>query len=122
MPRTSLPRNTRFKSTPYTTFFKAETARHDRVALEMAGEEPEIGTHVELGADHALAVRAAGLRDFGDPVEHQHGRKRKLGVALTEQFAASAGQQVFVFEARAPIAHLMPFVIVSGASAPNAAF
>src|SRR5690606_35663961 len=35
---------------------EAEAARHDRIALEMAAEEPEIRPHVELGAHEALAV------------------------------------------------------------------
>src|SRR5882762_7667014 len=59
---------------------KAKAARHHRVALEMAGEEPEIGLHVELGHDLALAIFPAGVRDLDDPVEHQHRRQRQLRV------------------------------------------
>ena len=40
------------------------------------------------------------LGDLGDPVEHQHRRQRQLRVALAEQFAAPAGEQVLVVEAR----------------------
>src|SRR5690606_3907538 len=36
----------------------AEAAGHHRVALEVAVEEPEVRTDVELGPDHALAVLA----------------------------------------------------------------
>ena len=78
---------------------EAEAARHHRVALEMAGEEPEVRLHLELGADQALAVLAAGLRDLGDAVEHQHRRQRQLR-PFGEQLAAAAGQQVLVLEAR----------------------
>src|ERR1700751_2253868 len=50
---------------------QAQTARHDRISLEMAEEEPEVRLHVELTAKHALTVFPALLRDFGDAVEHQ---------------------------------------------------
>src|SRR5712671_3593207 len=40
---------------------EAETARHHRIALEVAGEEPQVRLHVELGARHSLAVLAALL-------------------------------------------------------------
>ena len=43
---------------------EAEAARHHRIALEMAGEEPEVGLDVELGAHVALAVLAARLGDL----------------------------------------------------------
>ena len=77
---------------------EAEAARHHRVALEVAEEKPEVRLHIEFGADHALAVLAAGLGDLGDAVEHQHRRQRQLGVAGAEQLAAAAGQQIFVVE------------------------
>src|SRR5436190_2062935 len=47
---------------------------------------------LEHGADQALAVFAAGFRDLGDAVEHEHGRQRQLGVARAEEFAPRAGQ------------------------------
>ena len=87
---------------------EAQAARHDRIAFEMAGEEPEVGLEIEHGAHQAFAVFAAGLGDLGDAVEHQHGRQRQLGIAGAEQFAAAAGQQVLVAEAAAPVRHSGP--------------
>src|ERR1700704_6305805 len=83
---------------------EAETARHHGVALEVAGEEPQVRLHVELGARHSLAVLAALLGNLGDPVEHQHRRQRKLW-SLGEHLAAAAGQELIIVEARWPIAH-----------------
>src|SRR5260370_4763020 len=51
---------------------EAETARHDWIVLEMAGEEPEIRVHVEVGPNDAPAGFAARFGNFGDAVEHQH--------------------------------------------------
>ena len=42
---------------------EAEAARHHRIAVEMAGEEPEVRLDVEFGHDLALAVLAARLGD-----------------------------------------------------------
>src|SRR6516165_188498 len=47
---------------------------------------------VEHAADQAFAVFAAGFRDLGDAVEHEHRRQRQLGVAGAEQLAPRAGQ------------------------------
>src|SRR5262249_33017834 len=82
-----------------------EAARHDRVALEMAGEEPEIRFQVEGGARQAPAVLPAGLRDLRDPVEHQHRRQGQLRVARAEQFSSPAGEQILVLLAVAPLLH-----------------
>ena len=82
---------------------ETQAAGHDRVALEMAGPEPiqrRIAGNLELGHDLALAVRAAGLGDAGDALEHEHRRQGQLGVAGAEQLAAAAGQQILVFVAR----------------------
>ena len=84
---------------------EAEAARHDRIADEMAGEEPQVRLDVEFGADEALAEGAAGLADLGDAVEHQHRRVGQLGVARTEQLAAGAGQQFFIVVAGLPFLH-----------------
>src|SRR5579875_3851982 len=73
-----------------------QAARHDRVVLEVAEEKPQVGLHVEFGANHALAVLAAVLPNLRDAVEHQHRRQRQLGIAGPEQFAATAGKQVLV--------------------------
>src|SRR5690606_22607545 len=43
---------------------KAEAARHDRIAWEMAGEEPEIRMHVEFGANKALVELSASFADL----------------------------------------------------------
>src|SRR6202030_1436367 len=52
-----------------------EAARHYGVTLEVAGEEPEVRLHVELGARHALAMLAAAFGNLRDAVEHQHWRQ-----------------------------------------------
>src|SRR5690606_18545826 len=73
-----------------------EAAGHDGIFLEMALEEPEVGTDVELGLDEALVVGAAGGRDVGDAVEHQHRRQRQPGVARAEELAVTASDQLVV--------------------------
>src|SRR5262249_22519501 len=65
-----------------------------RVALEMAGEEPELGLDVELGHDLALAELATAVVDLEDAVEHQHGRQWELRVARPEQAPLGALDQV----------------------------
>jgi hypothetical protein len=50
----------------------------------MAGEEPEVRLHVELGDDAAVAVLAALLGHMGDAIEHQHRRQRQLRIARAE--------------------------------------
>src|SRR5690606_20432827 len=72
----------------------AQAARHDRIADEVAVEEPQVRADVELGADHALAVLAAFGGDLGDAVEHQHRGRRQACVAGAEHLAAGAGQQL----------------------------
>src|SRR5690606_14650235 len=72
----------------------AQAAGHDRVALEVALEEPQVGADLEFGTDHALAVLATLGRDLGDPVEHQHRGGGQPGVARAEHLAAGTGQQL----------------------------
>src|SRR5262249_31933957 len=67
--------------------------------------KPEVWLHVELGADQALAVLAAGIGDLADAVEHQHRRQWQLGIAGAEHLAPAAGQQILVLIAVAPIEH-----------------
>src|SRR5262245_35598542 len=43
---------------------EAEAARHDRIALEMAGEKPQVRLEVEHCTHQALAVLATRLRDL----------------------------------------------------------
>src|SRR5438477_1226725 len=81
---------------------EAEAARHHRIALEVAREEPQVGLHVELGPHPSLAVLAAVLRNLGNSLEHQHGRQRQLGIALAEQFTPPTGQEILVIVAHAP--------------------
>src|SRR5690348_6619714 len=73
---------------------EAQAARHHRIALEMAGEEPEVRLDVELGHDLALAVLAALVVDLGDAVEHQHRWQRQLGIARPEQVPFGTLDQV----------------------------
>src|SRR5690606_36167366 len=73
-----------------------EAAGHDGIFLEMALEEPEVGTDVELGLDEALVVGAAGGRNLRDAVEHQHRRQRQPGVAGAEELAVTTGDQLVV--------------------------
>src|SRR4051812_160698 len=49
-----------------------EAAGHHRIAFEVTGEKPQIRLHAEHRAHQPLAIFAARLRDFGDPIEHQH--------------------------------------------------
>ena len=74
----------------------AKASRHHRIALEMAGEEPQIGVQVELRDDLPLAMRAAGIVDPGDPVTHQHRRHRQLRIAGPEKLALRAGDKIVV--------------------------
>src|SRR5690606_19242870 len=73
---------------------KAKAARHDRVTVEVAVEEPEVGPDVELRADDALAIRPPVGRDLGDPVEHEHWWQREARVSRAEDLAPSARQQL----------------------------
>ena len=75
---------------------EAETARHDRIAFEMAFEKPKRRLDVELGDDFTLAVQAAFFGNTRDPVEHQHWRQRQLRVARAEQTTVSALDEIFV--------------------------
>src|SRR5690606_22287609 len=85
--------------------FEAKAAWHDRVAGEVAWEEPQVGMDCEFCADKALVEFAASFTDFRDAVEHQHWRSRQLGVAGTEKFPSGAGKKVFVFVARLLFEH-----------------
>ena len=49
-------------------------------------------------------VCSALLGDFGNAVEHEHGRKRQLR-PLGEHLAAAARQKVFEFKARTLVLH-----------------
>jgi len=62
----------------------------------VAGKKPEIRCDIELTDHVALAERAAIDRNFGDPVHHQHGRDRQLGVAGAEIAALAGFEQVFL--------------------------
>src|SRR5260370_37162652 len=73
---------------------EAEAARHDRIVLEMAAEEPEIRVHVEFSPNDALAVFPAGFGNFGDAIEHQHRWQGQLSIARAEQLAPAALQQI----------------------------
>src|SRR5471030_764362 len=84
---------------------EAQASRHHRIALKVAGEEPQVGLHVEFGHDLALAVFAAGFVDLGDAVEHQHRRQWQLRVARSEQVALGALDQIFEGKAVLPVAH-----------------
>src|SRR4029078_829110 len=86
---------------------KAEAAWHHRIALEVAGEEPEVRPYIEHRAHQALTVLAAPFRDLGNAIEHQQRWQRKLR-PLGEQVAAAAGQQVLELEAIASVIHCRP--------------
>jgi hypothetical protein len=61
-----------------------------------------------------FAMRAAIAGNFGDTVHHEHGRFWQLGVALTEQLASGAFQEVVAIKARWILGHVacLPFVNV----------
>src|SRR5690606_28678885 len=63
---------------------EAEATGHDRIADEVAGKEPEVRMDIELGPDEALTELPALFAHLGYPVEHQHGRRRKLRIAGAE--------------------------------------
>jgi hypothetical protein len=96
---------------PYSTFFaqpaeeetgqlphavKAEAPRHDRVALEVAGEIPVVGADIVFGADETLVEGAAGFGNFGNAMDHEHRGQWELCISRAEQFAATAGQDLLV--------------------------
>ncbi|MNL58378.1 hypothetical protein D3C87_1820080 [compost metagenome] len=62
----------------------------------MAGEIPVVWADIVFSADETLVEGAAGFGNFGDAVNHEHGRQRKLGISRAEQFAASAGKDLLV--------------------------
>jgi hypothetical protein len=61
---------------------KAEAPGHHGIALEVAGEEPEVRPDRELRADMTLSVIASVLENFRDAIKHEHRRQRQLGIAL----------------------------------------
>src|SRR3546814_1878266 len=63
-------------------------------------EEPQVRTYVHLGADLALAERAALAGNACDTVEHQHRRQRQARVAGAEHLTAAAGKQLFAIQRR----------------------
>jgi len=73
-----------------------EAARHDRIALEVAAKEPEVGLDVEFSYDLAKPGSPTILGDFGDPIEHQHGWQRQLGIPRTEKLSTAAGQKILI--------------------------
>src|SRR6056297_4171831 len=79
---------------------QTQAARHDRVAFEMAGEEPQIRMDIQFRLHFALAVFATLVGDQVDPIEHQHRRQRQLRVAGPEHLALGAANQIVVFEGR----------------------
>ena len=70
--------------------------------LKVTGEEPQVGLHVQLGHDPALAVLAALRLDMRNSVEHQHWRQGQLRIARAKQLAPAAGKQILVVEAGLP--------------------
>src|SRR5690349_22672041 len=89
---------------------ETEAPRHHRVALEVAGEEPQVRLDVELGHDLALAVLAALVVDLDDAVEHQHWRQRQLRIAGAEQVPLGALDQVLESVTMLLFAHSSPSV------------
>jgi Flp pilus assembly protein TadD len=69
-----------------------ELVNVEKATGEGADGNEEVGLHVELGDDPAIAVLSALLLDLRDTVEHQHRRERQLRVAGAEQFASRASQ------------------------------
>src|SRR5207302_836016 len=84
---------------------EAEASRHDRIALEVAAEEPKVRLHVEFSANEAPAIFTPGVGNFADTVEHQHRGQRQLCIARAKHLAAAAGQQILVFVTATPIQH-----------------
>jgi len=74
---------------------ETQAAGHDRIAFEVASEEPEIRVDIQLGDQLALAILAAHFTDVNDTIDHQHVRRGQLRITGTEEFAAAATKQVF---------------------------
>ncbi|MNJ48214.1 hypothetical protein D3C77_434010 [compost metagenome] len=74
---------------------QAQAAWHDRVAFEMATEEPQVRMNIEFGDDFTLAVPAAVLTNVSDPIDHQHVRSGQLSITRAKQLTAAAKQQLF---------------------------
>ena len=75
---------------------------HDRVGLKMTLEKPQIRPDIQFRQDFSLAVVSAAVADLDDPVEHQKGRQGQLRVALAEQLALGASQEIVVRKAAFP--------------------
>ncbi|MNP59410.1 hypothetical protein D3C76_1544050 [compost metagenome] len=74
---------------------QAQAARHDRIAFEVASEEPQVRIDIQLGDQFTFAVLAAFFADMGDAIDHQHVRRGQLRITWAEQLTATAAQQVF---------------------------
>ena len=72
---------------------QTQTARHDRVALEVAVEKPEIRGDIQFGNDLAFAIAAAFVADVSNAIDHQHVRQGQPCVAGAKQLPVGAGEQ-----------------------------
>src|SRR5690606_27360969 len=64
---------------------QAQAAGHDRIAFEMACEEPEFRIDIQLGNQLAFAIFATDFADVSDAIDHQHVRCGQLRVTWAEQ-------------------------------------
>jgi hypothetical protein len=98
---------------------ETKASRLHGVALEMALKEPVIDVDVALGHDPATVLVRT---DFDDPVEHQHGGRRKPGLqalgCILHQTTVRKGQQL-VFVEMCPA--FESFVFHRSASSPKRA-
>ena len=83
-----------------------QTARHNRVAREVAIKEPEVRCNVELSDHMAFAVQATVTGNIGDPIHHQHWRGRQLSVSRAKQLAPRALQKILFVKAVWIVGHL----------------
>ena len=75
---------------------EAKAARHHRVAREMACEEPQARINIQLTDDMPLAVDTAIHADLGNPVHHQHWRRRQLRISGSEIPTLARFEQVIL--------------------------
>lgn len=73
----------------------AQAARHDRVGLEVAIEEPEIRMNIQLRADLTLAESSPMVVYGCNPVDHEHVVRWQSRVVGSENLALTASNQVF---------------------------
>ncbi len=85
---------------------QTQATRHDRIALEMAGEKPQVGADVQLSYNLALVVGAAPFTHVLDAVYHKHVGQGQLGILGAEYLAMTHLDQLVPGKAALSLAQL----------------